>query len=146
MSDTTIEKEWNKWIARAINSHFGYHLTDTQGVTVIFPNQEEPDQSQLEKWIELSLFGPLYETRGRSVSATIQVQTRAFLQDGGNLYAIDDLIGAIANAATLPIRVPELDNCLSNLGVRVLSKGRILHPHAAVAAEVDVTLTIQLKE
>lgn len=143
MSNHEIHPEWNVWMLRAINSHLAMRL---ESVPLIFANQEEPNYAQLEKWVEISFFGPLYDYQNRGISAMIQVQMRAFVKDGGNIYAIDDLTGQLANAATLAIRVPELSKCFINLGVRILPKGRILSPHNAVAAEVDVTYQIQPKE
>lgn len=142
---TTINSKWDRWLVQSINSQLTLYLEDTN-VPIVYQDQQEPDWEKLSKWVEISFFGPLYDFQNRSISATIQVQVRLFLKSIENLYDRNDLTGLIAEALTKPIKVPDLDRCLTNLGVKTLPKGRILHPHAAVAAEVTATYNVQLQE
>lgn len=142
---TTINPKWDTWLVKAVNSQLTLYLEET-GVALVYPDQKEPDWDKLEKWIEISFFGPIYDIQNRSISAMIQVQVRLFLKSTENLYERPDLTGLIAEALSKPIKISDLGKCLTNLGVRTLPKGRILHPHAAVAAEVTATYNVQLQE
>lgn len=143
MSTHLIDPKWNLWLLRSVNSQLRLRLDD---VTLVYQDQEAPNFASLEKWIEISFFGPLYDFHNRTISATLQLQLRAFMKNTESIYSMADLTGKIAHAVSLPILVPELSRCFSNLGVRTMPKGRIFSPQAAVASEIGVTLQIQLTE
>lgn len=142
----TINPAWNEMIIKAVNSHFSYQLKERRHLNVYYQNQADPDFGALPHWIKLSVFGPAYEYHNRDISATVSVQLRVFLKKSENLYDLDRILGQLAEAATTPVKIPDLNKCLRTLTVTTTSKGRITHSQAALAGEVVVTYDVQLEE
>ena len=143
-----IDPAWPEMLIKTINKHFDYHLREQEGLILVFADQDHPDYEQMDKWLELSFFGPLFDDNGsvRSVHAIVKVHIRIFIKAPETIYEIRQIEGLAAAAASKAIRLSEIDRCFNNLGINILPKGKISTPKAGVASEVTVTYGIQLKE
>ncbi len=142
-----IDPTWNTMLIRSINEHYSFYLQDQNGIKLEFPDQEALDYTKLDKWVELSMFGPFFElNENRDIEATLKVSLRVLIKKMKSIYEITDLTGMLAHVASVSIKMPDFNRCLENHGIVIIPKGRIMAPQTAVAAEVNVTYCFNFKE
>lgn len=140
-----IRSDYAIVLMQAINSHFKLHISERLGIYLIFQNQVTPNMAALSKWVSLHVNGPLFETEVRSLNATLQVQLHLAIKEPENIYIIDELAGAIAQIASMPITVGTFDKCLQNLGVSIQPKGTVFQEQKLVASVIAATYSITLE-
>jgi len=128
-------------LLRAMNSHW-----QTNSDESLFFEGQQRTTNVLQRYIEVKYFGPFYEDEPDVMGTTtviIQVHLDCNVT-GNDIYELNRLTGKMTAIARLPIFVPEFEDCLELLGIRILPKGQVTLKTNQKASVVEADYRIQI--
>jgi hypothetical protein len=128
-------------LLRAMNSHWKTNSDEN-----LFFEGQQRTTNVLQRYIEVKYFGPFYEDEPDSTGlTTVIVQVHLDCNVTGNdIYELNRLTGKMTAIARLQIFVPEFEDCLELLGIRVLPKGQVTLKTNQKASIVEADYRIQI--